>query len=153
MRSLQKVIVIATLLMVSIPCFSLDIGSGDTVFRYSINPFDFEKSVEVIYSDSIHESDEHDGLMFKILTDNTVEFFDYKDISIQLDTLVIPESVYIASRRYTVVGIGEECLHRNYYDLMFRPYNSDTLLSYLGLSIFIFLQRSNIFLHLPFIRM
>ena len=43
MRSLQKVIVIATLLMVSIPCFSLDIGSGDTVFRYSINPFDFEK--------------------------------------------------------------------------------------------------------------
>jgi len=132
MRSLQKVIVIATLLMVSIPCFSLDIGSGDTVFRYSINPFDFEKSVEVIYSDSIHESDEHDGLMFKILTDNTVEFFDYKDISIQLDTLVIPESVYIASRRYTVVGIGEECLHRNYYDLMFRPYNSDTLLSYFG---------------------
>ncbi|MBP8603244.1 MAG: hypothetical protein KBI13_05910, partial [Bacteroidaceae bacterium] len=49
MRSLQKAIVIATLLMVSIPCFSLDIGSGDTVFRYSINPFDFEKSVEVIY--------------------------------------------------------------------------------------------------------
>jgi hypothetical protein len=36
MRSLQKVIVIATLLMVSIPCFSLDIGSGDTVFRYRL---------------------------------------------------------------------------------------------------------------------
>lgn len=107
-------------------------ASGDSIVKHTIDPFHFEKGIYVISSDSIFERDEHDGLMFRILSEKEVEFADYRNDTIRFDRLVIPERVSIKDRQYDVVGIGEGCLSRNYHDLMLRAYNPDTVISYFG---------------------
>ena len=103
-------------------------ASGDSIVKHTIDPFHFEKGIYVISSDSIFERDEHDGLMFRILSEKEVEFADYRNDTIRFDRLVIPERVSIKDRQYDVVGIGEGCLSRNYHDLMLRAYNPDTVI-------------------------
>jgi len=115
-------------MFLSFPSFA----SGDSIVKHTIDPFHFEKGIYVNSSDSIFERDERDGLMFKILTENTVEFADYRNDTLRYDRLVIPERVSIKNRQYDVVGIGEGCLSRNYHDLMLRAYNPDTAISYFG---------------------
>ena len=107
-------------------------SSGDSIVKHRIDPFHFDSNVWVTHNDSIHERDERDGLMFKILAENTVEFADYRNDTIRFDSLVIPEHVYIHNKQYDVVGIGEGCLSRSYHDLMLRAYNPDTIKSYFG---------------------
>ena len=51
-------------------------ASGDSIVKHTIDPFHFEKGIYVISSDSIFERDEHDGLMFRILSEKEVEFAD-----------------------------------------------------------------------------
>lgn len=107
-------------------------SSGDSIVKHRIDPFHFDSNVWVTHNDSIHERDERDGLMFKILAENTVEFADYRNDTIRFDSLVIPEKVSINNRQYDVVGIGGNCLSRDYHDLMLRAYNPDTVNSYFG---------------------
>ncbi len=107
-------------------------SSGDSIVKHRIDPFHFDSNVWVTHNDSIRERDEHDGLMFRILTENTVEFADYRNDTIRFDSLIIPEHVYIHNKQYDVVGIGEGCLSRSYHDLMLRAYNPDTIKSYFG---------------------
>ncbi len=105
---------------------------NDSIIKHNIDPFHFENKTIVIHSDSIFEYYDCNGLMFRILTQSTVEFADYRNDTIRFDSLIIPEHVYIHNRQYDVVGIGQGCLSRNYHDLMLRAYNSDTAISYFG---------------------
>lgn len=107
-------------------------NTNDSIIKHNIDPFHFENKTIVIHSDSIFEYNECNGLMFKILTQSTVELADYRNDTIRFDSLIIPEHVYIHNRQYDVVGIGQGCLSRNYHDLMLRAYNSDTAISYFG---------------------
>lgn len=100
-------------------CYSICLG--DSITKEFVDPFHINSGVRVISNDSIFESDEHYGLMFKILTDNTVEFTDYRNNSIRYDSLVIPEHVFVNAKQYTVVGIGEGCMSRSYYTLILDP--------------------------------
>ena len=111
---------------------SFCIESSDSIEKNNIDPFHYYRYDSVFQSDSIRERDEHDGLMFRILTENTVEFADYRNDTIRFDSLIIPEHVYIHNKQYDVVGIGEGCLSRSYHDLMLRAYNPDTIKSYFG---------------------
>lgn len=104
----------------------------DSIINHIINPLNFDKVVYVINGDSILECDEQNGLMFKILSKKGVEFAGYRNDTIRLDSLFIPEHVQIKNRQYEVVGISEHCLSRDYYDLMLRVYNADTVMSFFG---------------------
>ena len=107
--------------------------SGDSIVEHSIDPFHFDSNVWGTHNGSIHERDEHDGLMFKILTDNTAEFVNYRDDSIiRIDSLIIPDYVSINAKHYKVVSIAEGALSRDYANLMGVPYYSDPDMSYFG---------------------
>lgn len=107
--------------------------SHDSIVVHRIDPFHYNRYVNVIRNDSIHERDEHDGLMFKILSDSTAEFVNYRnDSTIRIDSLIIPEWVSIDSRRYEVVGIAANCLQRDYASIMGVPYDPEADMSYFG---------------------
>lgn len=128
---MRRLFLIICTVMASVEiCYSICLG--DSITKEFVDPFHSNRVVRVISNDSIFESDEYYGLMFKILTDNTVEFTDYRNNSIRYDSLVIPEHVFVNAKQYTVVGIGEGCMSRSYYTLDLRPYDPDADLSYYG---------------------
>jgi len=111
----------------------ISVATGDSVVVHRINPFHYNRYVNVIRNDSIHERDEHDGLMFKILSDSTAEFVNYRnDSTIRIDSLIIPDWVSIDSKRYEVVGIAASCLWRDYAGIMGVPYDPEADMSYFG---------------------
>lgn len=117
-----------------IPCMSMSLSvlSNDSIVRHRIDPFHYDNYSWIIHNDSLYERDEQDGLVFRILSDSTVEFFDYKSDTIIIDSLVIPSSVSISSRFYTVIEIAPYCLSRQYYDLQFQPYNMESDITMFG---------------------
>ena len=71
--------------------------------------------------------------MFKILSDSTAEFVNYRnDSTIRIDSLIIPDWVSIDYRRYEVVGIAASCLWRDYAGIMGVPYDPEADMSYFG---------------------
>lgn len=55
---------------------------------HKIAPFHYDRLTGVIHNDSIHERNEHDGLMFRIISENEVEFADYRNDTIRFMTPV-----------------------------------------------------------------
>lgn len=124
---------LAVLCLLACFCCANAAGMNDSITVHQIDAFRFNQYVETVYSDSIFECDEQDGLMFNILTDSTAEFANYRNDSIiRIDSLIIPEYVSSDSKRYKVVGIAESALVRSYTNLMGVPYDSNPDMSYYG---------------------
>jgi len=122
--------VMATICVFSHCSYASTVCGSDSIVEHRINPFHYDSHVSVAHNGTIHQCDE---LMFKILTDNTVEFVNYRDDSIvRIDSLIIPEYVIINDKCYKVVGIAEGALSRDFANLMGVPYYSDPDMSYFG---------------------